>query len=92
MTIGNLSSKIRQMPLTHKFEMVTPLPIPLKNRNITQKRMDELKQTKREMLNNILQRLVHRLTIMHNCGVESGYFKVLFPDGNCRRCKPVVAV
>jgi len=34
MTIGNLSSKIRQMPSTHTIVMVTHLPIPFKNRNI----------------------------------------------------------
>jgi hypothetical protein len=37
MTIDNLSSKIRQMPSTHSVAMVALLPIPIKNRNITQK-------------------------------------------------------
>jgi hypothetical protein len=41
MTIGNLSSKIRQMPSTHSVMKVTLLPIPPKNRNILQKQLDE---------------------------------------------------
>jgi hypothetical protein len=45
MTIGNLSSKIRHMPSTHSFMMVTCLLIPIKNRNIPQKRLDEQQQT-----------------------------------------------
>jgi hypothetical protein len=40
MTIGNLSSKIRQMPSTRSVVMVALLPIPIKNRNIPQKRLD----------------------------------------------------
>jgi hypothetical protein len=34
MTIGNVSSKIRQMPSTHSVVMVALLPIQIKNRNI----------------------------------------------------------
>jgi hypothetical protein len=45
MTIGNLSSKIRQMPSTHSVMMVALLPIPIKNRNIPQKWLDEQRQT-----------------------------------------------
>jgi len=41
MTIGNLSSKIRQMPSTHSVVMVALQPIPIRNRNIPQKRLDE---------------------------------------------------
>ena len=41
MTIGNLSSKIHQTPSMHSVVMVTLLPIPIKNRNIPQKRLDE---------------------------------------------------
>jgi len=33
-TVGNLSSKLRQMPSTHGVVMVALLPIPIKNRNI----------------------------------------------------------
>jgi hypothetical protein len=45
MTIGNLSSKIRQMPSVHTVVMVALLPIPIKNRNIPQIRLDEQRQT-----------------------------------------------
>jgi len=41
MTIGNLSSKLRQMPSTHSIVMVALLRIPIKNRNIPQKRLNE---------------------------------------------------
>jgi hypothetical protein len=44
MTIGNLSSKIRQMPSTHSVVMVDLLPIPIKNRNIPPKRLDDQQQ------------------------------------------------
>jgi len=43
MTIGNLSSKIRQMPSTHTVVLVALLLIPLPNHNIPQKRLDELR-------------------------------------------------
>jgi hypothetical protein len=45
MAIGNLSSKIRQTPSTHSVLMVTLLPIPIKDRNIPQKRLDEQRHT-----------------------------------------------
>jgi hypothetical protein len=91
MTIGNLSSKIRQMPLTHSVVMVALLPIPIKNRNIPQKRLDEQRQTNREVLNKVLRRLLQPLTFKHNPSAESGYYNVLCADGNFRRCKPVLA-
>jgi len=37
MTIGNLSSKIRRMPLTDSVVMVALLPIPMKNSDIPHK-------------------------------------------------------
>ena len=45
MRIGNLSARIPQMPSTHTIVMVALLPIPIKNRNIPQKRLDEQRQT-----------------------------------------------
>jgi hypothetical protein len=45
MPIGNLSSKIRQMPSTHSVVMVALLLIPIKNRNIPQKLLDKQRQT-----------------------------------------------
>jgi hypothetical protein len=41
MTIGNLSSKLHQMPSMHSVVMVALLLIPIKNRNSQQKRLDE---------------------------------------------------
>ena len=55
MTIGTLSSKIRQMPSTHSVVMVALLAIPIKNRRIPQKRLDERWQTNREVLNEVLR-------------------------------------
>jgi hypothetical protein len=91
MTIGNLYLKIRQMPSTHSVVMVGLLPIPIKNRNIPQKRLDEQRQTNREVLNEVLWQLFQPLTFMHNASAESGYYNVLCADGNFRRCKPVLA-
>ena len=91
MTIGNLSSKIRQMPSTHSVVMVALLPIPIKNRNIPQKRLDEQRQTNREVLNEVLRRVLQPLTFKLNPSAESGYYNVLCADGNFRRCKPVLA-
>jgi hypothetical protein len=40
-TIGNLLSKIRQMPSTLSIVMVALLPSPIKNRNIREKQQHE---------------------------------------------------
>jgi hypothetical protein len=45
MTIGNLSSKICQMPSVHTVVMVTLLHIPIRNLNFPQKWLDEQRQT-----------------------------------------------
>jgi hypothetical protein len=91
MTIGNLSSKIHQMPSTHSVVMVALLPIPMKNRNICQKRQDEERQTHREVLNEVLRGQLHPLTLKHSPSAVSGDYNVLCADGNFRRCKPVLA-
>jgi hypothetical protein len=44
-TIGDLSSKLCQMPSTHSVIMVTLLLIPIKNRNIPHKWLDEQRLT-----------------------------------------------
>jgi hypothetical protein len=90
MTIGNLSLKIRQTPSTHSVIMVALIPIPIKIRNIPQKRLDEQWQTNREVLNEVLQQVLHPLTFEHNPSAKSGYYNVLCADGNFRRCKPVL--
>jgi len=91
MTIGNLSLKIRQMPSTHRVVMLTLLTIPIKNRNIAQKQLDQQRQTNREVLNEEIQRVLQPLTFKHNPGAESRYYANLHADGNFRRCKPVLA-
>ena len=72
--------------------MVTLLLIPIKNCNITQKRLDEQRQTNRVVLNVVLLLLLQPRTFKQNPNAESGYYNVLFVDGNFRRCKPVLAV
>jgi len=91
MTIGNLSSKIRRMPSTHTVVMVPLLPTPIKNHNNPQKRLHEQRQTHREVLNEVLRRVLQPLTGKHNPNAESRYYNVLCADGNFRCCKPVLA-
>jgi len=91
MTIGNLSSNIRQMPSAHMVIMVALLPIPIKTWNIPQKRLDEQRQTNREVLNEVLRWVLQPLTIKQNPNAKSGYYNVLCADGNFMRCKPVLA-
>jgi hypothetical protein len=91
MTRGNLSSKICKMPSTHSVMRVSLLPIPIKNRNIPQKRLDQQPQPHREVLNEVLGRLLEPNTCKHNLSAESGYYKVRCADSNFRRCKPFLA-
>jgi len=69
MTIGNLASKISQIPSTHSIVMVALLPIPIKNRIIPQKRLDEQQHTNQEVLSEVLWRVLHPLTFKHNPSV-----------------------
>jgi len=91
MTIGDLSSKIHQMPSTHSIIMVALLPIPIKNRNIPEMRLHEQRQTNREVLIKVLQWVLQGFTFRQNPSAESGYYNVLCADGNIRCCKPVLA-
>jgi len=91
MTIGNLYSKLRQVPSMHSVVMVALLPIPIKNFNILQKRLDEQQHTNREVLNEVLRPELQPLTFKHNSSAECGYYNVLCADRNIRRCKPVLA-
>jgi len=91
MTIGNLSLKLRQMPSTHSVIMVALLPIPIKNHNFTPKRLNEQWHTNREVLNEVLRRVLQPLTLKQNPSAGSGYYNVFCADGNFRRCKPVLA-
>jgi len=91
MTIANLSSKIRQTPSTHCVVMVALLPIPIKNRNIPQTRLDAQRQTNREVLNDVLRRVLQPLTCIQHPSAETGDYNVLCADRNFRRCKPVLS-
>jgi hypothetical protein len=91
MTIGNQSSKIRQMPSAHTIVMVALVPIPIQNLNNLQKRLDEQRQTNREVLNEVLHRILQPITFKQNRNAECGYYNVLCADGNFRHCKPVLA-
>jgi hypothetical protein len=91
MTIGNLSSKLRQINITNIIVMVVLLPIPIQNRIIPHKRLDEQLQRNRDVLNKVLQPHLQPLMFEQNPNTESGYYNVLYPDGNFRRCKPVIA-
>jgi hypothetical protein len=85
MTMGNLSSKICQMPSTHSIVRVTHLLNPIKTHNIPQNRLDEQRQTNREVLDNILRRVLQPVIIKQHSGANSGYYNVLCADGYCWR-------
>jgi hypothetical protein len=89
MTDGKLSCKIREMPSTHRIVMVTLLLIEIKNRNIAQKRLDEQRSTNREVLYEVVRRLLQTLTFKHNPSSKRGYWDDLCAEGNLRRCQPV---
>jgi len=91
MAIGNLSSKICQMPSVHIVVMVTLLPIQMKNRDIPQMRMDDQWETIREMLNNVLWQVMQPLACKYNLNAESRYYNALCADGNFTQCKLVLA-
>jgi hypothetical protein len=91
MTIGNLSSKIRQIPSAHSVVIVALLPIPIKNRNIPQKPVDEQRQTNSEVLNEVPRRVLQQFSLKQHPSAKSGHYNVLCADGNFRRCKPVLA-
>jgi hypothetical protein len=90
-TIGNLLSKIRQMPSTHSVVMVGLQPSPIKNCKIREKQQHEQWYKNWEVLNEVLRRVFHPVTFKHNRNTESGYYNVLCADGNFRRCNSVFA-
>jgi len=91
MTISILSSKIRRRPSTHSVVLVVPLPIPIKNHNISHKRLDEQRQTNQEVLNEVLWRVVQPLTNQLIPCSEGEHDNVLCADGNSRHCNPEIA-
>ena len=91
MTIGNLALKIHQMPSRHSIVMVALLPIPIKNRNMPQKRLDTQQQTSREVLHTVLRQVLQPVTCNHNPSTESRYYNVFCADHNFRHSNPVLA-
>jgi hypothetical protein len=77
MTIGNQSSKIRQMPSTYNIIMVALLPIPINNRYIPQKQLDQQPQGKQEVLNIVFRWVLCPRTFKQSPSAESGYYNVL---------------
>ena len=86
MTMGNLSSTIRQMPSTHSVVKVTLLPIPNRNLNNAQKRLDEQRQTNRKVLSEVLWHVFQPLIFKQNPSAESRYYIFLCADGNFGHC------
>jgi hypothetical protein len=91
MTIGNLWSKIRQPSSTQCVMLVALLLIPITNRNIPPKRVDEQRRTNREVLNEVLPQGFQLLTFKQHPSSESGYYNVLYADGNFRHWKPALS-
>jgi len=91
MKSGNWSLKIRQMPSAQSVMMVALMQIPIKNRDIPQKRLEKQWQTIRVVLNEVLQWVLQPLTMKQNPSSESGYYSVFCTNGNFRSCKLVVA-
>jgi len=92
MTIGNLSSKIRKMPSMHSIIEVALPPIPIGNRNIPEKWVDEQRQTNWEVLNEVPGQVLQPFPFETHPSTGSGYFNSLCTDGNSTYCKPVLAV
>ena len=91
MTIEKLSSKICQILAMHIIVMIALLPIPIKNRNIPQRPLHKHRQTKREVVNDVLWWVLHPLTSERNHGAERGYYNVLCADGIFKGSKLVLA-
>jgi len=91
MTIGNQLSKICQMRSMRSIIMVALLPLPIKNRNILQTRLDEQQQTNQEVLNKVLRLVLQPASFQLNSSAESRYYIIPCADGNFRRCKLVLA-
>jgi hypothetical protein len=88
MTIGNLSSNLRQMRSTQSAVLFALLLIPIKNRTIHQKPLDEQHHSTQEVLNEILRPILQPLSFKHNPSAQSEYYNILCADGNFRHCKP----
>jgi hypothetical protein len=90
-TIGNLSSKIRQMYSSFTVVMVALQPIPITNRNIPHMRREEQWQTNHMVLNEVLRRELPPHTFGLNPSAKSGYYNVLCTVGNFTHSNLVLA-
>jgi len=79
------------MPCTNKVKIFALRSIPIKNRKIPPKRLDVQCWTNREVLNEVLWRVLQLLTFKQNPSAKSGHYNDLCADGNFRHCKPVLA-
>jgi hypothetical protein len=91
MTIGNRTSMIRQTSSMHSIVMVALIQIRIKNPNIPQRRLDEQRDTNREVRNEVFRWRLQPVTLKQNPSAGTGYYNVLCADGNSRRCKLVLA-
>jgi hypothetical protein len=91
LTIGYLSSQLRNMPSTHGIQMVALLPITIKNRNIPPKRFYEQWHTNEEVLNKVHWGALQPVTFKQNPSAECGYYNILYSDRIFMRHKPVSA-
>jgi hypothetical protein len=91
MTIGDLSSKIRQLPSTHSMIIIALLLIPLTNCTIPQKWLDEQWQTNQEVLNEVLQQVLQLVRYKPNPCAKIGYYNASSADCTYSHCNPVEA-
>ena len=75
----------------HSVILVALLPLPIKDRNIPQKWLNEQWQTNQEVLNDRHCRVVNSLTVKQNPSAEFGYYNILCADGNFSCCKLVIS-
>jgi hypothetical protein len=52
--------------------------------------VDEQRRSNREVRYRVLRRVLHGVTVNQNCSAESGYYNVLWADGNFRGSKWVL--
>jgi len=91
MIMYNVSSNIRHMPSTQSVLIIALLPIPIINRNIPQKWLDKQREINREVLNEVLQRVLHPLTIKQYPSAKSTCYNVFCAVGNFGHHKLVLA-
>jgi hypothetical protein len=89
MTISNLSSNIHQRPSMYSVVMDVLLPIPIKNRNLPQKRLDVQRQTNRDLQTEVLRWILNPHRFKPNPSAKSRNYNILCAAGNFRHWKPL---